>query len=69
MARKNPDIEMFRKIMEARVAAGRQLTIPERRASFDTDMGAVPPATGCSVESLDWSGLHAAKRSRMPARP
>src|SRR5258708_22536616 len=61
MAWKDPDIEMFRNLWKKRAASRGQMTIPEQRASFDAEMGAIQIAQGCTVESLDLSGIPAEK--------
>src|SRR6266700_6780720 len=69
MTWKDPDIETFRNLLQRRVAARSEMTIPERRASFDSEMGAIPLAPGCIVESLDLSGVSAEKISHAGAAP
>src|SRR5882724_7729195 len=61
MAWKDPDIENFRNLWKKRAASRGQMTIPEQRASFETEMGAIQIAQGCTVESLDLSGIPAEK--------
>ena len=63
MAWKDPDIATFRALWKKRAATRGQPTIPEQRATFDADMGAIPLAPGCAVESLDLSGVPAEKIS------
>ncbi|MEP6838124.1 MAG: alpha/beta hydrolase [Bradyrhizobium sp.] len=67
MAFKDPDIEAFRVTWKKRVAV--RVTLAEQRASFDTDMGAIPLAAGCSVETLDLSGVPAEKITPSGATP
>ena len=69
MAGKDPDIEAFRAYWKKRATARGQVTLAEQRASFDTDMGAVPLAHGCSVESLDLSGIPSEKITPSGAAP
>ena len=69
MATKDPDIEAFRAYWKKRVAARGQVTLAEHRASFDTDMGAIPLAQGCTVESLDLSGIPAERITPTGAAP
>ena len=52
-----------------RVATRGQMTIAEQRASFDAEMGAVPPAQGCTAESFDLSGIPAEKITHAGAAP
>src|SRR5882757_3250736 len=69
MAWKDPDIEMFRALWKKRAAARGQVSIPEQRATFDADMGAIPLAPGCTVESLELSGVPAEKITPTGAVP
>src|SRR5258708_19101286 len=69
MAFNDPDIETFRNLWKKRVATRGQTTIPEQRASFDGEMGAVPLAQGCTAESLDLSGIPAEKIRHAGAAP
>lgn len=69
MAGKDPDIEAFRAYWKKRATARGQVTLAKQRASFDTDMGAVPLAHGCSVESLDLSGIPSEKITPSGAAP
>jgi epsilon-lactone hydrolase len=69
MAWKDPDIEAFRTYWKKRTAARGQVTLAEQRASFDTDMGAIPLAPSCTVESLDLSGTPAEKITPTGAAP
>jgi monoterpene epsilon-lactone hydrolase len=69
MTWKDPDIETFRALWKKRAAASGQVTIPERRVSFDADMGAIPLAPGCAVEGLDFSGVSAEKITPAGAAP
>lgn len=69
MAWKDPDVGTFRALWKKRAAARGQLTIPEQRASFDTDMGAIPLAQDCTTESLDLSGVPSEKITPIGAAP
>jgi len=69
MAAKDPDIEAFRAYWKKRAAARGQVTLAEQRASFDTDMGAVPLAQGCTIESLDLASVPAEKITPNGAAP
>jgi acetyl esterase/lipase len=66
---KDPDIETFTKLVKQRAAARGDMTIPQRRAQFETDMAAVPIADGCTIESLDLSGVPAERIAHPAARP
>jgi acetyl esterase/lipase len=66
---KDPDIETFTKLVKQRAAARGEMTIPQRRAQFETDMGAVPIADGCTIQSLDLSGVPAEKIAHPAAVP
>ncbi len=57
MTRKDTDVEMFVAHWKQRAATRGQVTIPEQRASFDTEMGAIPLAAGCTAEAIDLSGV------------
>ena len=69
MAWKDPDIETFRALWKKRIAARGQVTIPEQRASFDTEMGAIPLAPDCTAESLDLAGVPSEKITPVGAAP
>ena len=69
MAWKDPDVGTFRALWKKRAATRGQVTIPEQRATFDADMGAIPLAPGCAVESLDLSGVLAEKITPTGAAP
>ncbi|MGH6641447.1 MAG: alpha/beta hydrolase [Bradyrhizobium sp.] len=69
MAWKDPDIETFRALWKKRAATRGQVTIPEQRATFDADMGAIPLAPGCAIESFDLSGVPAEKITPTGAAP
>jgi monoterpene epsilon-lactone hydrolase len=69
MPRKDPDIEAFTKLVKQRAAARGEMTIPQRRAQFETDMGTVPIADGCTIESLDLSGVPAERITHPAAVP
>jgi len=69
MAWKDPDIEAFRAYWKRRAEARGQVTLAEQRASFDTDMGMIPLAQGCTVEILDLSGIPAEKITPTGAAP
>jgi len=56
---KDPDIETFTKLVKQRAAARGEMTIPQRRAQFEADMGAISIADGCTIERLDLSGVPA----------
>jgi epsilon-lactone hydrolase len=56
---KDPDIETFMKLVKQGAAARSAMTIPQRRAQFETDMAAFPIAEGCEIERLDLSGIPA----------
>jgi len=69
MAWKDPDIEAFRAYWKKRAEARGQVTLAEQRVSFDTDMGMIPLAQGCTVEILDLSGIPAEKITPTGAAP
>jgi acetyl esterase/lipase len=69
MAWKDPDIEAFRAYWKKRAEARGEVTLEEQRATFDRDMGMIPLAQGCIVESLDLSGIPAEKITPADAVP
>ena len=46
---KDPDIEGFTKLVKQRAAARGEMTIPQRRVQFETDMRAIPIAPRSSA--------------------
>jgi acetyl esterase/lipase len=69
MAWKDPDIGAFRERLKTRAAASANLTLPERRAAFDAEHGAIPIAEGCTAERLDLAGVPAEKITHAGAAP
>ncbi|MFP5473478.1 MAG: alpha/beta hydrolase fold domain-containing protein, partial [Gammaproteobacteria bacterium] len=57
MTRRTPELETFWQMCERRKEKRAQMSIEETRASFDAEMGAVPIAPDCAVESFDLTGL------------
>jgi acetyl esterase/lipase len=66
---KDPDIEGFTKLVKQRAAARGEMTIPQRRVQFETDMRAIPIAPDCTIESLDLSGVPAERITHPAAVP
>jgi acetyl esterase/lipase len=63
MAWSDSDFEDFCNTFRPRMAELRQLSLPEQRAWFDSNMESVPLAEGCVVERLEFSGTPAEKIS------
>jgi epsilon-lactone hydrolase len=61
MAYKDPDVEKFREMFRPLLDELRQKSVAEQRAMFDTSMEPIPLAEGCTIESLDLSGIPAEK--------
>ena len=57
MAQKTPELEAFWQMCATRMEARAQMSLAETRASFDAEMGAVPMAPDCAVETFELSGL------------
>ncbi len=57
MAWIDPDIAAFRDLCKARSLERATFGLAERRASFETEMGAIPLAPGCTTERLDLGGV------------
>ena len=56
---RDPDVGAFRERLAARAAARGTLTLQEQRQNFDTEMGAIPIAEGCTATTLDLGGVPA----------
>jgi acetyl esterase/lipase len=69
MTYKDPDIENFRQTFQPLLAEFRQKPLAEKRAMFDAQMEAVPLAEGCTIESLDLSGVPAERITHPGAAP
>ena len=57
MSYKDPDIAKFREIWKKRAETRGQVTIAEQRENFDREMSAIPLASGCTTESLNFDGV------------
>jgi len=69
VTRKDPDIETFVAHWKQQAATRGPVTIPEQRESFDTEMGAIPLAAGCTAETIDLSGVTGEKIEHANAAP
>jgi len=69
MAWKDPDIAEFRELFKARAATRMTFGLAEQRAAFETEMGAVPLAAGCTTERLDLGGVAAERITHAGAAP
>ena len=56
---KDPDIGAFREMWKKRAAARGTYTLAEQRTYFDSEMGAVPIAPGCTLQTLTLAGVPA----------
>lgn len=69
MAYKDPDVENFCKMFQPVLAEFRHKPLAEKRAMFDAQMEAIPLAEGCTIESLDLSGVPAERITHTGAAP